>query len=167
MQGFRGLVVGTLVGVGVAAFVMVTLHATTPVGVVGGLLVGLSVFAVVATKSDASDEAADEAWREASLDLPPASERLALERMQASMPGPVQKRTPQRRSPVGAPGGAGPEAAPPASGPVPSVSGAASTPAPAAPPAIPAGVEPVVMVPTSTAVAGSPGIAGSQEVETS
>jgi hypothetical protein len=161
LQGFRGLVVGGLVGVGVAAFVMVTLHATTPVGVVGGLLVGLSVFAVVATKSDASDEAADAAWREASLDLPPASERLMLERTQASMAGPAQKRTPQRRPPASVSGGTGPEAAPTVSG------GTALTPAPAAPPAIPAEVEPAVIAPPSAVVADSPGIAGSREAEPS
>ena len=161
MQGFRGLVVGTLVGLGVATFVMVTLHATTPVGVVGGLLVGLSVFAVVATKSDASDDAADAAWREASLDLPPASERLTLERMQATMPGPAQKRTPQRRPPASVSGGAGAEAAPAASG------GTALTLAPEVPPAIPAEVEAAAVAPPSAAVAGGPGIAGSQEAEPS
>ncbi len=55
------------------------------------------MFAVVATKSDASDEAADAAWRAASLDLPPVSDRTLLERAQASMPGPDHKKKPQRK----------------------------------------------------------------------
>lgn len=106
MQGIRGLVVGSLVGVAVGAFVMTSLHATTVVGLLGGACVGLSVFAVVATKSDASDEAADAAWQAASRDLPPVSDRANLERMQANMPGPGQKRA-QRRPGV-TPSGAAP-----------------------------------------------------------
>jgi hypothetical protein len=96
LQRIRGLFVGILVGGGLALFVMVSLHATSLVALAAGGCVGLSVFAVVATRDDASDEAADAAWRAASLDLPPASDRALLERMQASMPGPGQKKRPRR-----------------------------------------------------------------------
>jgi hypothetical protein len=97
VQPIRGLIIGTLVGATLAAFVMTTLHATTLVGLLGGAGVGISVFAVVSTKSDTGDEAADAAWRAASLDLPPVSDRLALERFQERLPGPDEKRRSPKR----------------------------------------------------------------------
>jgi hypothetical protein len=78
---------------------MVTLHAANEVAGVLGSVVGLAVFAVVATGADAHDLAADAAWREAALDLPPVSDRIILERSQVSMPGPGK----QHRSAVRVP----------------------------------------------------------------
>jgi hypothetical protein len=51
---------------------------------------GLAVFSVVVTGTDAHDAAADAAWQAAAADLPPVSDRVALERDQVSMPGPVK-----------------------------------------------------------------------------
>ena len=94
MQRIRGLIAGTLVGVPLGVFVTITLHATREVAALIGFAVGLAVFAVVATGTNPQDEAADAAWRAAAPDLPPASDRIVLERTQASMPGPIkQKRT--------------------------------------------------------------------------
>jgi hypothetical protein len=106
VQRIRGLIVGTLVGVALMAFVTVSLHATQLVGLLGGLFVGLSIFAVVATKEDPSDSAADAAWRKAAPDLPPVSDRAAIERRQSSMPGPQSDRRPAPAR-VAAPAGAG------------------------------------------------------------
>ncbi len=96
MQRVRGLIAAVLVGAPLGIFVTVTLHATTEVASLLGFVVGLAVFAVVATGTDTHDLAADAAWREAARDLPPVSDRIILERSQVSMPGPGK----QRRSPV-------------------------------------------------------------------
>ena len=92
MQRLRGLITGALVGVPLGIFVTVTLHATREYAVLIGSAVGLAVFAVVATGTNARDELADAAWREAAPDLPPVSDRIILERTQANMPGPGKQR---------------------------------------------------------------------------
>jgi hypothetical protein len=91
LQRVRGLIAATLVAVPLAFFLWFSLHATLWfVGIIAGG-VGAAIFATVATRSDANDEAADAAWREAAPDLPPVSDRAALERDQASMPGPEKQ----------------------------------------------------------------------------
>jgi len=92
LQRVRGLVAAATVGIPLAVFVTLSLHATREVAVLMGAAVGLAIFAVVATQHDAHDEAADAAWREAAPDLPPVSDRVALERLQADMPGPGKPR---------------------------------------------------------------------------
>jgi hypothetical protein len=96
LQRVRGLIAAALVGVPLGIFVTVSLHATREVAALLGLIVGLAVFAVVATGTATRDLAADAAWREAAPDLPPVMDRMILERNQASMPGPGK----QRRSAV-------------------------------------------------------------------
>jgi hypothetical protein len=91
LQRLLGLIAATLVGVPLAFFLWFWLHAMLWfVGIIAGG-VAAAIFAVVATRSDAADEAADAAWREAAPDLPPVSDRAALERDQASMPGPEKQ----------------------------------------------------------------------------
>ena len=92
MQRLRGLIVGALVGGPLGIFVTISLHATREVAVLISLAVGLSIFAVVATATNPRDQLADAAWREAAPDLPPTSDRVALERTQATMPGPTKHR---------------------------------------------------------------------------
>jgi hypothetical protein len=62
------------------------------------VILGVAIFAIVASRSDAHEDAADVAWREASPDLPPLSDRIALERSQVSMPGPKKPRAAGRRA---------------------------------------------------------------------
>jgi len=88
LQRVRGLVAAVAVSVPLMIFLLLWLHATREFAVLIGCAIGLAIFAVVATGSDAHDAAADAAWKEAALDLPPVSDRVILERMQASMPGP-------------------------------------------------------------------------------
>jgi hypothetical protein len=106
----RGLVAAAAVGVPLAVFVTLSLHATREIAVLIGAAVGLAIFAVVATQHDAHDEAADAAWREAASDLPPVSDRVMLERMQVSLPGPEKSRkavpTARHRGEATKPGGA-------------------------------------------------------------
>jgi hypothetical protein len=97
LQRIRGLIAGALVGGPLGIFVTVSLHATREVAVLIGLAVGLAIFVVVATGANARDEVADAAWREAAADLPPASDRIALERTQARMQGPAKQRRPSAR----------------------------------------------------------------------
>jgi hypothetical protein len=75
----------------------VSLHATREIAALVGSGIGLAIFAVVATGTDAHDTAADAAWRLASPDLPPASDRFVIERDQAVMPGPEKVRRVSRR----------------------------------------------------------------------
>ncbi len=79
MQRVRGLIAGTVVGVSLGVFMILLLHAVVWAAALGGGLVALAIFAVVATRSDAHEEAADVAWREAASDLPPVSDRVPLE----------------------------------------------------------------------------------------
>jgi hypothetical protein len=92
LQRVRGLISATVVGVPLGVFLIVVLHAVVWAAALGGGLVGVAIFAVVATRSDAHDEAADVAWREVAPDLPPVSDREALERFQAQLPGPAKRR---------------------------------------------------------------------------
>lgn len=79
MQRVRGLISGAVVGVPLGVFMILLLHAVVWAAALGGGLVGLAIFAVVATRSDAHEEAADAAWQEAASDLPPVSDRVPLE----------------------------------------------------------------------------------------
>jgi hypothetical protein len=97
LQRIRGLIAGSLVGVPLGIFLLFTLHATREAGALVGFAVGLAVFVVVATGTDARDQIAEAAWREAAPDLPPVSDRVALEQSQRTMPGPhKQRRTASR-----------------------------------------------------------------------
>jgi hypothetical protein len=92
LQRVQGLIAAILVGVPLALYLWFWLHAALWfVGVIAGG-VGAAIFGTVATRSDAHDEAAEAAWRKAAPDLPPVSDRAALERDQASMPGPERQR---------------------------------------------------------------------------
>ncbi len=93
MQRVRGLIAGSLVGVPLGLFMILWLHALVWAAAIGGGLVGLAIFAVVATRRDVREEAADAAWRDAAPDLPPVSDRVALERVQARLPGPGKSRS--------------------------------------------------------------------------
>ncbi len=93
MQRLRGLIAGSLVGIPLGLFMILWLHALVWAAALGGGLVGLAIFAVVATRSDVREEAADAAWRDAAWDLPPVSDRVALERVQARLPGPEKRRS--------------------------------------------------------------------------
>ena len=98
MQRVRGLVTATIVGVPLAMFLFFWLHATREFAVLAGFGIGLAIFAVVATGNGAQDAAADAAWRAAAPDLPPVSDRVIMERNQASMPGLEKQRRPGVRS---------------------------------------------------------------------
>ena len=98
MQRVRGLIAGALVGVPLGIFILFTLHATREAAALVGFAVGLAVFVVVATGTDARDQIAEAAWREAAPDLPPFSDRTALEQSQVTMPGPQKHRRTGGRS---------------------------------------------------------------------
>jgi hypothetical protein len=88
----RALVTALLVGVPVALFLLLWMHAMREFGLLVAGLVGLSIYVVVASGTDDRDAAADAAWREAAPDLPPVSDRSRMEQSQASMPGPEDRR---------------------------------------------------------------------------
>jgi hypothetical protein len=88
----RALVTALLVGVPVALFLLLWMHAMREFGLLVAGLVGLSIYVVVASGTDDRDAAADAAWREAAPDLPPVSDRSRMEQGQANMPGPEDRR---------------------------------------------------------------------------
>jgi len=98
LQRLRAFRWGSRVGVPLGVFMILWLHAVVWAAALGGGLVGLAIFVVVATRSDAHEEAADAAWREAAMDLPPVSDRVILERLQAKLPGPAKQRKTGPRS---------------------------------------------------------------------
>lgn len=92
MQRLRGLFAALVVSVPLAAFMAFWLQAGLQLGAALAGIVGVAIFAVVATRSDEGDLAADAAWREAAPDLPPTSERAAMELAQISIPAPGKTR---------------------------------------------------------------------------
>lgn len=122
MQRLRGVITGLLVGIPLAAYVRgfslgipyvgsvsLGLHGVPEVAILAGAGIGLAIALVVGTRRDPGEAAADQAWREVAPDLPPFSDRTALEASQADMPGPVQVR-PDVGAPVDASAGAPPAA---------------------------------------------------------
>jgi hypothetical protein len=106
LQRVRGLIAGTLVGIPLGGFMMFWLHAVVWAAALGGGVVAVGIFAVVSTRSDVRDEAADAAWREAAPDLPPVSDRIHLENRGAALSPPEAR---PKASPSSAdPHGAGP-----------------------------------------------------------
>jgi hypothetical protein len=98
VQRVKGAAVGAMVAVALGILTGVTLHATPLAAIALSAIVGLSVFGVVATRTGPEDYAADAAWRHAAMDLPPVSDRVILERLQASLPGPSPKKKPARKA---------------------------------------------------------------------
>ena len=92
MRRVRGLIAAAIVGLPLWCLLFFSLHATRELATIAAACVGLAIFAVVATGTDARDAEADAAWREAAPDLPPASDRITLDRSQATMPGPDRRR---------------------------------------------------------------------------
>jgi hypothetical protein len=97
LQRVRGVIAAAVVGIPLGALMFFSLHASREIAALVGSGVGLAIFAVVATGTDARDAAADTAWRQAAPDLPPASDRIVLERDQETMPGPEKVRRTSRR----------------------------------------------------------------------
>lgn len=97
MQKVRGLIAAAVVGLPLWCLLFLSLHATREIAAIAAAGVGLAIFAVVATGTDARDAEADAAWRKAAPDLPPSSDRIALDRTQATMPGPDRGRRPGQR----------------------------------------------------------------------
>ena len=98
MQRVRGLASAAMIGVPLTLYLLLLLHATREFRILIGCVVGLAIFLVVATGTDAHDAAADAAWREAASDLPPFSDRVLLEQSQTRMPGPEKPRRGSGRS---------------------------------------------------------------------
>jgi hypothetical protein len=99
LQRVRGIIAAILVGLPLSTFLWFWLHAPIEVAVAISLILGIAIFAIVATRSDAHDEAADALWREVAPDLPPVSDRVAMERDQVSMRGPDKPRGGKRAQP--------------------------------------------------------------------
>jgi hypothetical protein len=92
LQRFRGILAGLIVALPLSMFMVLWLHAGRELALILAGVVGIAIFLVVATRSDEHDLAADVAWREAAPDLPPASERAAMELAQANLPAPTRPR---------------------------------------------------------------------------
>ncbi len=88
MQVLKGIIAGAIVGIPLSIYMAIMLDALPVIAVLAGFGIGLSIFAVVATRTAREDAAADLAWRAASPDLPPESDRRELEVSQSRIAGP-------------------------------------------------------------------------------
>jgi len=91
-QRLESLLIGLGVGIGLGGWGFISLHAVPLVAAATGGIVGLVVFLIVASKPNPADASADAAWREAAKDLPPTSDRLALEAAQEHIARPGEGR---------------------------------------------------------------------------
>jgi hypothetical protein len=92
MRALQSLGSAIVVGSVFSFFLVGLLGATWPFAIFSSVVLGLGIIAVVATRSSEKEEAADAAWLEAAPDLPPGSDRRAMEIAQASIPGPEKSR---------------------------------------------------------------------------
>ena len=107
MRALQSLGSAIVVGSVFSFFLVGLLGATWPFAIFSSLVLGIGIIAVVATQSSEKEGEADAAWLEAAPDLPPGSDRRAMEMAQATMPGPEKTRR-ERRSSRGRGRGAGP-----------------------------------------------------------
>lgn len=106
MRALQSLGSAIVVGSVFSFFLVGLLGATWPFAILSSLLLGIGIIAVVATRSSDQEGEADAAWLEAAPDLPPGSDRRAMEMTQATLPGPEKTRRGGDRA-AGA-GGTGP-----------------------------------------------------------
>ncbi len=88
-NSIRTLVAALLVGTGAFAFLIFWMHASPVFALAIGALLGATVLAVSGPGAE-SDREADRAWAQAAPDLPPHSERAAMERDQQWLRGPAE-----------------------------------------------------------------------------
>ena len=91
-QVLKGVAAALIVCIPLGLNLHFWLHGTLAVTLLICGVLGLAIIVVVGTRSDAADAAADAAWRAEAGDLPPASDRLALESDQRQIPGPEAAR---------------------------------------------------------------------------
>lgn len=106
MRALQSLGSAIVVGSVFSFFLVGLLGATWPFAIFSSLLLGIGIIAVVATQTSDKEGESDAAWLAAAPDLPPASDRRALEIAQATMPGPEKTRRSGERTATS--GGAGP-----------------------------------------------------------
>jgi hypothetical protein len=111
MRALQSLGSAIVVGSVFSFFLVGLLGATWPFAIFSSLVLGIGIIAVVATQSSEKEGAADAAWLEAAPDLPPRSDRRAVETAQATMPGPEKTR--QSGDRIAGTGGAGTDGAGP------------------------------------------------------
>jgi hypothetical protein len=88
MRAMQGLISAVAVAVGLSLWLVLWMGASYAFSIAAGTVLGLAILAVVGTRSGPRDLQADAAWRAAAPDLPPVSDRLAMETAQAEIPGP-------------------------------------------------------------------------------
>jgi hypothetical protein len=92
MRGLRSLGAAIAVGILLSIFLMLWLHATWPFAIGASGALSVAIVAVVGTGSVEHDAAADDAWLTAAPDLPPSSDRRAMDAALLQMPGPEKGR---------------------------------------------------------------------------
>jgi hypothetical protein len=84
----KGVFAAFAVGIPLGLYLHLWLHGTLLFTLLAVGTLGTGITIVVGTRSDKTDAAADAAWEAAAPDLPPVSDRRALEISQAHLPGP-------------------------------------------------------------------------------
>jgi hypothetical protein len=88
-QILKGVAAAVIVDVPLGLYLYFWLHAPLWFALLLLGILGSAIVAVVGTRSDASDAAADAAWREAAPDLPPVSDRRVTDGGRGQMPAPT------------------------------------------------------------------------------
>jgi hypothetical protein len=90
MQLLRSLVTSAIVGGLLYGFLTIWMHGVEWFAALASMALGLAILAVVGTRGDDNGAAPDAAWRAAAPDLPPVSDRVALEQAPIHIPGPAK-----------------------------------------------------------------------------
>jgi len=98
VRRIRGLIPAVLVGGIFALYLVNVLGAGWPFAIGSSVVLGGAIAAVVLTRTTEQDVMADEAWIAAAPDLPPSSDRRAMEASQGTLPGPEKGRTARDRA---------------------------------------------------------------------
>jgi hypothetical protein len=98
MRTAQGIVAAVVVGSVFTLYLVNFLGAGWPFAISSSLILGFGIVAVVVTRTSDRDVLADEAWRAGAPDLPPASDRRAMEDSQSAIPGPEKSRPAGRAS---------------------------------------------------------------------
>ena len=86
----RGLVISAIVGGLLYGFLTIWMHGAEWFAALASMALGLAILAVVGTRGDDNGAALDAAWRATAPDLPPVSDRVALEQAPIHIPGPAK-----------------------------------------------------------------------------
>jgi MFS superfamily sulfate permease-like transporter len=98
MHRTRALLTGLAVGIVSCLYLLLWMRWSIAISGAMSAVVGLAIASVVGTGHADRRDSADAAWEAAAPDLPPHSERVAMEQSQSNIPAPVAPTKSGRRA---------------------------------------------------------------------